>query len=75
MLELGISNFVIENNWLNGGGYTVRCDTNSPVVVVRNNIFGRDNGGWADDKEDLRTHAGNCAVWSGNTWDDTGDPI
>ena len=74
MLQLNISNFVIENNWLNGGNYTIYCPDNGGVSV-RNNIFGRYNGGWKDSKDHLRTHAGSCDQWSGNTWEDTGGPI
>jgi len=63
-----VSNYVIENNWLNGGGYTIYCyDDPPPGVYVRNNIFGRDF-----------SHgpvAGTCAEWTGNVWEDTGDPI
>jgi len=67
MLELGISNFVVENNWLNGGTYTVYCPSpEMSGVIVRNNRFGRDY------QYGLR--AGNCAEWSGNVWDNNGNP-
>jgi hypothetical protein len=74
MLELGISNFVIENNWLNGGTYTIYCPSpEKGGVYIRNNIFGRDNGGWSEGKDEYRLRAGNCAEWSGNRWEDTGE--
>ena len=65
MLQLSISNFVIENNWLNGGNYTIYCQSGG--IRVRNNIFGRSYlFGLVD---------GNCAEWSGTVWEDTGNPI
>jgi hypothetical protein len=67
-MQLDISNFVIENNWLNGGGYTIYCiDDGASGVSVRNNIFGRDY--------DFGILSGDCAEWSGNVWEDTGNPI
>jgi len=74
MLELDVSNFVIENNWLNGGNYTIYCPGKGGVSV-RSNIFGRDNGGLADGKDDLRLRAGSCDEWSNNRWEDTGELI
>ncbi|MBD3391453.1 MAG: hypothetical protein GF418_05340 [Chitinivibrionales bacterium] len=70
MLQLSISNFVIENNWLTGGNY---CIYSSGGVSVRNNMFGRHNGGWPD-KVDLRIRNGTFDEWSGNVWEDTGEP-
>jgi len=68
MLEDGISNFVIENNWLNGGNYTIYCrDGSASGVFVRNNKFGRDYN--------YGIRVGTCAQWSGNTWEDSGGPI
>ena len=69
MLSGDISNFVIESNWLNGGTYTVYCYDNDAGVVVRNNVFGRDAlyGANAPQKP--------CKEWTGNVWEDTGDPI
>lgn len=74
-LQLGVSNFVIENNWLTGGNYTIYCITDNQGVFVRNNIFGRDNGGLLGGKEDRRIRTGDCEQWSGNRWEDTGGPI
>jgi hypothetical protein len=74
MLELGISNFTIEHNWLNGGNYTIYCGTDDGGVSVRNNTFGRDNGGLSDGKEGSRLVSGTCDEWSGNVWEDTGEP-
>jgi hypothetical protein len=58
-------NFLIENNWLNGGGYTIYCT--SPYTRVINNKFGRDF------KEGVR--AGTCLEWSGNVYEDDGTPV
>jgi hypothetical protein len=74
-LQLGVSNFVIERNWLTGGNYTIYCLTDSQGVFVRNNIFGRDNAGRPAGKEGPRLRAGDCEQWSGNRWEDTGGPI
>jgi hypothetical protein len=63
-----ISNFVIEYNWLNGGGYTIYCGKDgSRGVSVRHNRFGRG----------LRYGpiTGTCDQRVGNVWEDTGDPI
>jgi len=74
MLELDISNFVIEHNWLTGGNYTIYCPRKGGVSV-RNNVFGRDNAGLPVGKDAVRVRAGNCEQWSGNRWEDTGNPI
>ncbi len=63
-----ISNFVIEYNWLNGGGWTVYCGKNgSRGVSVRYNRFGRGMR--------FGPIAGTCDQNVGNVWDDTGGPI
>ncbi len=65
-----ITNFVIENNWLNGGNNTIYCQqggTNVSGISVRNNRFGRDYR--------YGTISGTCDVNTGNVWDDTGGPI
>ncbi len=67
-----ISNFVIERNWLTGGNYTIYCSNSG--VSVRNNIFGRENGGLSKGKEARRLRSGSCVEWSGNRWEDTGEP-
>ena len=72
MLELEISNFVIERNWLNGGNYTIYSPGG---VSVRDNFFGRDNGGLSEGNEALRIRTGTFEQWSGNVWEDSGDPI
>jgi hypothetical protein len=72
MLQGKISNFVIERNWLAGGNYTIYS---AGGVSVRNNIFGRENGGLAAGKEDRRIRNGRFDEWSGNRWEDTGGPI
>ena len=71
MLQLDVSDFVIENNWLTGGNYTIYCTSG---VSVRNNTFGRENGGWPD-KEERRVRSGTCDEWSSNVWEDTGEPL
>ena len=71
-------NILIEGNWLNGGNYTVYsvdtggtgCPTNVRVI---NNQFGRDNGGWPD-RVEARIRTGCFAQWSGNVWEDNGQP-
>lgn len=72
MLQGKISNFVIEWNWLTGGNYTIYS---AGGVSVRNNIFGRENGGLAAGKEGRRIRNGRFDEWSGNRWEDTGGPI
>jgi hypothetical protein len=72
MLQLAISNFVIEGNWLTGGNYTIYSPGG---VSVRDNVFGRDNGGWSEGKEDRRIRNGTFDEWVGNRWEDTGEPI
>jgi hypothetical protein len=76
ILQNTISNFVIEGNWLTGGAYTIYCkNTGGSGVFVRDNIFGRHNGGWSAGKEARRIRTGSCAEWSGNRWEDTGEPL
>jgi hypothetical protein len=75
IIELRTTNFVIDSNWLTGGNYTIYCRQEGGTVHVRNNIFGRENGGLLAGKEALRIRAGSCDEWSGNRWEDTGDPI
>jgi hypothetical protein len=76
MIQLDVSNFVIEGNWLTGGAYTIYCKNNGGSgVFVRNNVLGRENGGLPAGKEDRRTRAGKCAEWTGNVWEDNGKII
>jgi hypothetical protein len=66
----GVSNIVYESNWLNGGGYTIYCQTSGvdvPGIHVRNNLFGREY--------EFGVRSGTCDEWSGNRWEDTGEPI
>ncbi len=69
MLEKSISNFVIDHNWLNGGNHTINTSniTSTVDVAVTNNRFGRDYA--------YGLKNGSFPVWTGNVWDDTGDPI
>ncbi|PKP19524.1 MAG: hypothetical protein CVU04_05770 [Bacteroidetes bacterium HGW-Bacteroidetes-20] len=64
ILQLEISNFIIEHNWLDGGNYTIYSHQGA---YVRNNKFGRNYlyGITVD---------GPSAQWSGNVWQDTGLP-
>ena len=66
-VEKPVRNFVIQNNWLDGGGYTVYCGGNTGDVVWRNNIFGTNY--------DFGVVTGTCQNWSGNVWEDTGAPV
>lgn len=58
----GIADLTIEDNWLNGGNYTLYC---SSGTVVRNNKFGRQY------RYGIRN---SCDNWTNNTWEDTGEP-
>jgi len=72
LTQTTVNNFVIDSNWLTGGGYTVHClDTGGSGTFVRNNIIGRYNGGWPE-KEEKRVRNGGCSEWSNNRWEDTG---
>jgi hypothetical protein len=59
-----IDDFVIEDNWLDGGNYTVYCAGDTHVL---DNRFGRNFR--------YGTHNGDCAEWTGNVWADTGEPV
>ena len=69
MLQQSLSNWVIENNWLVGGTYTVYCYDYTTQVTVRNNYFG--DGALYGPRAPQRP----CKQWSGNTWEDTGAPV
>jgi hypothetical protein len=62
------SSIVFENNWLEGGAFTIYCEPASNNITIRNNRFGRRNlyGVRGSDP---------CAVWVGNVWDDNGQPV
>ena len=76
MISGDVSDFVIEGNWLTGGNYTIYCrNPAGSGVFVRNNRFGRENGGWSAGKEARRLRSGTCSEWIGNRWDVSGDPI
>jgi len=75
-----IDNILIEGNWLNGGNYTIYSidkgrgygfPTNVRVI---NNKFGRDNAGYPD-KITARIRTGSFSQWSGNVWEDNGQPL
>ena len=67
-----IDNVLIEGNWMNGGNFTVYVTDKGnghglPTNVrVRNNRFGRDFG------FGIQQGGG---TWTGNVWDDTGEPV
>jgi hypothetical protein len=75
----------VDNNLLNGGGYTLYGGSSCPKayctqtssIVVTNNHFGRlfyaNCGQYGPVTAFDPTRPGN--VWSGNVWDDTGQPI
>jgi len=73
-----IDNILIENNWLVGGNYTIYSASKTygdpKNIRVRNNIFGRSNGGFKDGKEAARIRTGVFKEWSGNVWEDNGQP-
>ncbi len=69
MLQQALSNWVIEENWLNGGTYTVYCYDYTTQVTVRNNFFGRDA------LFGLNAPQRPCKEWVGNVWEDTGKPL
>jgi hypothetical protein len=73
-----INHVVVENNLLVGGGYTIYAGTDVggpvPDMKVLNNRFSRmffPNGGYWNPV----TATGPTTVWSGNVWDDTGQPV
>lgn len=72
MIQLEVSNFVIEHNWLTGGNYTIYS---SGGVSVRNNLFGRQNGGFSSGKARERLRSGHFQEWSGNRWEHNGRPL
>ncbi len=73
-----IDHIVVENNLLVGGGYILYAGTTGggpvPDMRVLNNRFSRaffpKGGYWGP-----VTGTGPTTVWSGNVWDDTGQPI
>ena len=66
-----IDNVLIENNYLNGGGYTIYSRAgshgNPTNVRIRGNTFGRDYR-WA------LLSADGSVSWTANVWADTGAP-
>jgi hypothetical protein len=66
-LEKPVTNYVIQNNWLDGGGYTIYCGGNTGGVLWRDNVFGHDYS--------FGAVTGTCQNWSGNVWEDTGAPL
>jgi hypothetical protein len=66
-LEKPVSNYLIHDNWMNGGGYTIYCGNNTGGVTWRDNIFG--------DDYDYGAITGTCQNFTGNVWEDTGTPV
>jgi hypothetical protein len=67
-----VSGMVVENNWLNGGNYTVNSGLDGSSFVYRNNRFGREFN-WGT----RRSHGSQeftAANWIENVWDDSGKP-
>jgi hypothetical protein len=62
------SSILFENNWLEGGAFTIYCEPAANNITIRNNRFGRRNlyGVRGSDP---------CNVWTGNVWDDNGQPV
>ncbi len=60
-----IDNVLIEDNWLNGGNYTIKV--NATNATVRNNFFGRDYRYGIDSTNDAYP-----LIWENNRWEDTG---
>jgi hypothetical protein len=67
-----MDNALIENNWLDGGGFMIYIGygTTVPNATIRFNRFGR-NYGWGL----LNANPRAGVVWVGNVWDDTGLPV
>lgn len=69
------SNYLIENNWLEGGNYTIYCGI-GPGMTIRNNRIGRYNAGYPGNEESrLFNSACSDDVVTGNVWEDNGDLI
>jgi hypothetical protein len=67
-----VSGVVIDHNWLNGGGYTLRVYAGCQGVHITANAFGRD-ARWGP-FDTLKAGAG-VVEFTGNTWEDTGAAI
>jgi hypothetical protein len=66
------SNFIIDQNWLSGGGWVINMGGGAPGNQITNNRFTRDYGyGPISVVDDAPTHV----LINGNVWDDTGAPI
>jgi len=66
-VERPVRNYVIQNNWLDGGGYTIYCGGNTGDVLWQNNVFGGDY--------EFGPVTGTCQNWAGNVWEDNGEPL
>lgn len=61
-----VSNFVIDNNWLNGGGWSLYVPAGQTIHIT-NNKFGRDFR--------FGVLNGEPATFTGNVWEDDGKPV
>jgi hypothetical protein len=74
----GVSNVLVEDNLLAGGGYSLYCNgsdaEDTPNEVVRNNRFSKalhPSGGYFGPTH----HCNVVNEFTGNVWDDTGEPL
>jgi hypothetical protein len=64
-----ITNFLIDSNWLNGGGWTIYAPAKDGTnIQIINNKFGRDYRFGLIVGKDATT-------FTGNVWEDTGEPL
>jgi hypothetical protein len=61
-----VTNFTIDNTWLNGGGWSLYIPE-SDSIHVTNNKFGRDFR--------FGIMNGTPTTFTGNVWEDTGEPV
>ena len=66
-LEKPVTNYLIHDNWMNGGGYTIYCGNNTGGVTWRDNVFGNDY--------DFGAITGTCQNFNGNVWEDGGGSV
>lgn len=64
-----LSDVLIEDNWFNGGNYTLYILGNSTNVRVRNNRFGRNY------RYGILSLYAPRPVWENNVWEDTGAAV
>jgi hypothetical protein len=62
-----VTNFTIDQNWLNGGGWSLYIPAQAESIRVTNNKFGRDFR--------FGIMSGRPAEFNGNVWEDNGKPV